>query len=197
MPEASTSWEQRAMRRLIDLCWWLPVNLLQFVLAVSWTAGCIVIALVVRLFAGDTRISLGMARWLWAPVMMRIGGYSYEVTGGDEIDWSRPHFFASNHQSLLDIVLLFRILPVNLHFVVKQELAKVPFLAWYIRAMGMIFVDRANRTRAQHSVQRTADLVAGGKSVLPEASWDPTQHVYVGAIPQHAFVMLADETEDN
>ena len=53
-----------------------------------------------------------------------------------------------------------------LHFIVKEELRRVPFLGWYIAAMGMIFVDRVARGRAYESVRRAADLIREGRSVV-------------------------------
>lgn len=155
----------RPAQLVVDLLW-IPVNILQAVVAWVWTCACITLALLVRVVTGSTKLPLGMARWMWAPGMLRIGGVRYEVRGLDRVDWSKPYFIASNHQSFVDIVVLFHALPQNLHFVVKQELSTVPFLAWYIRAMGMIFVDRGSGKKARASVQRTIDLVAGGKTVL-------------------------------
>lgn len=157
-----SSRSESRLKRLL----WLPINLIQGVLGCLWSAFCITLALLLRVVTGSTKHSLGMARWMWAPGMLTIGMMRCEAQGVDQIDWSKPYFIASNHQSYLDIILLFRMLPVNLHFVVKQELSGIPFLSWYIRAMGMIFVDRGSGKKAAASVQRTAQLVAGGKHVL-------------------------------
>lgn len=145
---------------------WFPVNVAQWVLGCLYTALCVTLALGVRVVTGNTRMALGMARWLWAPGMLALCGARVEVEGGEAIDWSRPYFVASNHQSYLDIAVLFRHLPVNLHFVVKNELRHVPFLAWYIRAMGMIFVHRSNPEAAKLSIRRVADAASGGKTIL-------------------------------
>lgn len=145
---------------------WFPVNIVQGILGCLWTGFCITLALLLRVVTGSTKHPLGMARWMWAPGMLLLGGMRCDTRGVDDIDWTQPFFIASNHQSYLDIILLFRVLPVNLHFVVKQELSGIPFLAWYIRAMGMIFVDRGSGKKAAASIQRTAKLVAGGKHVL-------------------------------
>lgn len=147
--------------------WFLvPINLIRIVWIASWSMLCITLALVVRMLTGNTRRSLAMARHMWAPGILACGPFTIETHGLENVDFDQPCFFAANHQAFLDIPVLFRVLPVNLHFVVKQELSRVPFLSWYIRAMGMIFVDRSNRARAVDSVRRTADLVLGGKSVL-------------------------------
>jgi len=136
--------------RLLTTLLWVPINLVQAVLAWAWTCFCVTLALPLRVLTGSTKHSLGMARWLWAPGMLLLGGYRYEVHGLDQVDWTKPYFIASNHQSYLDIILLFRALPVNLHFVVKKELSRIPFLGWYIAAMGMIFVERGVGKAAQH-----------------------------------------------
>ena len=150
------------------LRFWLfiPLNVLRMIWIALWSMLCISLALVVRLWTGNTHRSLAMARHLWAPGILAIGPFPIEVRGLENVDFDQPCFVAANHQSFLDIPVLFRVLPVNLHFVVKNELSRVPFLSWYIRAMGMIFVDRSNRTRAVESVRRTAELVRGGKTVL-------------------------------
>ncbi|MEM9597797.1 MAG: lysophospholipid acyltransferase family protein [Acidobacteriota bacterium] len=148
-----------------DLLWW-PVNVVQVILVSLWSAGCITTALVARVLTGNTERSLAMARWAWAPAILRIGGWKVRARGVDGVDWSRAYFVASNHRSLLDIPVLFHCLPVNLRFLVKQELASVPFLAWYIRAMGMVFVDRHHTERARESIRRIGELAREGKCVL-------------------------------
>ncbi|MEM1176854.1 MAG: lysophospholipid acyltransferase family protein [Acidobacteriota bacterium] len=153
------------MDRLRDLLW-IPINVLQVLWLIYWSAFCITLALIVRVLTGSTRISLGMARFLWAPGLLIFGPFPYDVTTEGDVDWTRTYFIVSNHQSFLDIPLLFRALPVNLHFVVKSEIQKVPFLAWYINAMGMVFVDRRNREAARLSIERTAAAAKAGKSIL-------------------------------
>jgi 1-acyl-sn-glycerol-3-phosphate acyltransferase len=144
----------------------LPINLLQLLFVLSWTAGWITIALLVLLLTRSTYIPLGLSRWVWAPGILAIGPWRVEVEGGEGLDWTRPYFFAANHQSFLDIPVLFRALPLPLHFVVKDELRKAPFLGWYVAAMGMIFVDRANPERAARSVKRAASAVRSGKAMM-------------------------------
>ncbi|MEM6795757.1 MAG: lysophospholipid acyltransferase family protein [Acidobacteriota bacterium] len=145
---------------------WFPINLLQLVFTLSWSMACITLALLARLATGSTRPGFWMARWLWAPPLLFFGPFPQRVRGAEKVDWSRPCVVVSNHQSFLDIPLLFRALPTPLHFVVKSELRSVPFLGWYIRAMEMIFVDRSNPEAARLSIERTADALRSGKSVL-------------------------------
>jgi 1-acyl-sn-glycerol-3-phosphate acyltransferase len=94
------------------------------------------------------------------------------VEGRDRIDWSRNYVFVANHQSTIDICALFRAVPVPLHFLLKQEMTKVPFVGWYARAMGMVFIERGNRRAATAFLRQSAELVRSGASlcIFPEGT---------------------------
>jgi 1-acyl-sn-glycerol-3-phosphate acyltransferase len=140
---------------------WLPLVLLQGLGVVFWTCLWIPIALVVRALAGQTP-ALAMARSLWAPGILACCGIRVEVKGLENLEISRPYLFAVNHQSQLDIPVAFRVLPAPLRFMVKEELRRVPVLSWYIRAMGMIFVDRRDRLRSVKRMWRAREVLARG-----------------------------------
>jgi 1-acyl-sn-glycerol-3-phosphate acyltransferase len=55
-------------------------------------------------------------------------------------------------------------------------LSKVPFLGWYMKAVGMIFVDRGNREKARNSMQGAAELINSGRNVIsfPEGTRSKT-----------------------
>lgn len=138
---------------------WCAWNAVQLVYTIGWTAGCILLALLVlALTGGRRRIPLRMAARLWAPGLMAGAGATLQVEGIEHVDFSRPHIFVANHQSIIDICALFRALPVPVRFVIKQELAKVPFIGWYARAMGMVFIERGH---AREAAQRLHGVVAG------------------------------------
>ncbi|MBP7589620.1 MAG: 1-acyl-sn-glycerol-3-phosphate acyltransferase [Thermoanaerobaculia bacterium] len=150
---------------LIDLLW-LPLNALQLLATMVWSAFWISIALVVALASRRREPALWLARHVWAPGMVAIGLSRLSVVGRERLDFRRSYFFAANHQSWLDIPVLFAAVPAPLHFLAKQELARVPFLGWYIAAMGMVFVDRGDRRKAVASVDRASALLAAGGSLV-------------------------------
>lgn len=145
---------------------WFLLNVVQAVSTVIWSAGWIAAALVVRGVTRDTRIPLAMARHLWSPGLLRIGGVRWEVEGLDNVDFSRPHFFAANHQSIVDTLTLYRVLPVPLLFILKEELRRVPFLGWYVAAMGMIFLPRGQRRRSLQNLELCRRRLDQGHSIL-------------------------------
>jgi 1-acyl-sn-glycerol-3-phosphate acyltransferase len=172
---------------LARLLWW-PVNLLQALFTAGWTAVCVVVALLALILLRSRRIAMGLARWVWAPGLLWAGGARLRVEGLENVDFSAPHFFVANHQSLLDVCALFAALPTALHFVIKRELARVPFLGWYARAMGMIFVDRSARSEAYASIRRTGGLVREGRSVMAFPEGTRSRDGSVGPFKHGVFV---------
>lgn len=145
---------------------WPLINLVQKAFLAVWSAVWIVAALAVRLVTGSARLPLAMARKIWAPPLLWAGGVRLEASGLEHIDFDRPHLFAANHQSIFDIPALFVALPVSLRFVARSGLRKVPFLGWYMAAMGMVFVHRSRSARAAGAVDRAAEVLSGGGSLL-------------------------------
>ena len=104
----------------------------------------------------DTRGATWFARRLWAPTLLWVAGTRVEVEGAERVDPRRPTLYASNHQSSIDIPVLFVALPVNLRFIAKEQLRWVPLVGWYLQMAGHILIDRSNRTRAIASLDRAA-----------------------------------------
>jgi 1-acyl-sn-glycerol-3-phosphate acyltransferase len=152
---------------------WRAWNVVQLVYTVGWTAGCITLALLALLLTGGKRrIPLRMASRLWAPGLLKGAGAKLRVEGIEHVDFSKPHLFVANHQSMIDICALFRALPVPIRFVIKQELAKVPFIGWYARAMGMVFIERGHAREAAERLHGVVALVRAGESLcaFPEGT---------------------------
>jgi 1-acyl-sn-glycerol-3-phosphate acyltransferase len=80
--------------------------------------------------------------------------------------------FASNHESALDIWVLFRTVPRGFRFIAKRELFRIPIFGWYLALGGHIPVDRTNRSRAVASLRRAGATVRAGTSlmVFPEGT---------------------------
>ncbi len=166
---------------------WACLNAAQAAFTLAWTAGLIPFALLARALSGGCRLPLRMASWLWSPGLLVGAGARLEVLGADRIDWTRPHVLVCNHQSMIDICALFRAVPVPLRFVLKQELAAVPLLGAYARAMGMVFIDRGDPRRARARLQAAAEQVRGGATVCAFAEGTRSRDGRVGAFKGGAF----------
>ena len=151
---------------------WAVFNAAQLAFTLLWSAGGITVALVMLALTRRQAAPLAMARWFWAPGLLRGAGARVEVEGADQLDPTCAYVFASNHQSMIDVPVLFLAMPAPLRFVVKRELRSVPFLGWYIAAMGMVFVDRAGQRAAVRSMRRLPEILRAGESVacFPEGT---------------------------
>ncbi len=143
---------------------------LQFTYTMLWTAGWIVVALMVMVLSRDRALALRMASRCWSPGLL--WGSDVIVEGLDRVDWSRPHLVVANHQSMIDICALFDAVPVPLHFLLKQEMRRVPFVGWYARATGMLFIERDSRRAGALLRRQAAALLRGGATLclFPEGT---------------------------
>lgn len=169
---------------------WTPIHALEALYFALWTAFWISIALLVQVVTRSARIPLRMARSIWARGIITRApfGYRLRVENHGGIDFRDPFLFASNHRSFLDVPVLFRALPTELRFVVKAELAKIPFFGAYIRAMGMVFVERKRTPRAARRIDRIREILAEASVVaFPEGTRSPDGRVLpfrTGALSQ-------------
>jgi 1-acyl-sn-glycerol-3-phosphate acyltransferase len=150
------------MKRLF----WAVVNVLQWLFIASWTVLLVPFAVALGPLIRRPRIGLAMARRVWAPPVMRACLARVEATGTEVLAPDRPWFLACNHQSLGDIPILFAALPLDLRFVAKRELRRVPFLGFYMAAMGMVFVDRRRRASGAAGIDAATALLRAGGCVL-------------------------------
>jgi 1-acyl-sn-glycerol-3-phosphate acyltransferase len=141
---------------------WGLFNAAQLIFTLFWTAGWICLALLVGMLTGGRHWPLRMAARYWAPGLLHGAGARLEVEGLERVDWSQPHVIAANHQSMIDVCALFRALPVPVRFVLKQELAQVPFVGAYARAMGMVFIERASARRSAQRLHAAVGIVRAG-----------------------------------
>ena len=142
------------------------ISYIRHFLGAIWSILCISSSLIFMVIFFNRKLPIWMARRIWAPGMCFIYGANIDVSGLENIDRSKPYIYIANHQSFLDIPVLFYALQVNFYFVAKEELKKMPFLGWYMIATGMIFVDRGDRRKAIISMKKAASLIEGGKNVI-------------------------------
>jgi 1-acyl-sn-glycerol-3-phosphate acyltransferase len=163
MDEAET-----AARRLA----WGIHNALGFAFTLAWTGAWISLALLVLALTRRRDWALRMAARCWAPALLAGTAARLEVEGAEDIDWSRPRLLVSNHQSIIDICALFRAVPVPLYFLLKREMTRVPFVGWYARACGMLFIERDNPRAGPRLRREAAELLGNGHTLclFPEGT---------------------------
>lgn len=107
-----------------------------------------------------------VAKHFWSPVALFVMQTRIKVEGFDKIDPKENYLIMANHNSFIDIPVLFKTLPFYTYFIAKKELRKIPLLGWYIKAYGMIYIDRSDRTKAKQSIAIASSLIQKGKHVI-------------------------------
>jgi 1-acyl-sn-glycerol-3-phosphate acyltransferase len=91
---------------------------------------------------------------LWNRHVLAFGGVGVKVVGADKLDESERYVFMSNHQSALDIPIIYVGLREKISFIAKKELFMIPFFGWGMWALGHISIDRQNARKAHASIAK-------------------------------------------
>jgi len=115
------------------------------------------------------RIQHGFAR-LWSWLILHTIFSPVQVTGRERLNTARPHVFAANHISALDIPILYVHLPFPFRIIAKKELFRYPFLGWHLRRSGQIPIDRDSARASMRSLNRAVNSLRAGMPlvVFPE-----------------------------
>jgi len=111
---------------------------------------------------------------VWSRLLLRLFQVEVRTRGLDTLPRG-PAVYAANHASSLDILVVLAQLPTDVRIIYKKSLSLVPLLGWSIAVGGHIPIDRSNPFRARRSLQRAADRIRAGTSVLvfPEGTRSP------------------------
>ena len=115
---------------------------------------------------------------LWAMRRWCVSGtaaldITVELSGEENVPKMGPFVYCSNHQSLVDILVLGSVLPGDFKWAAKRSLMNIPFLGWHLRLSGHVPVDRAATGKALKAVlERFITVLKKGKPLLifPEGS---------------------------
>jgi len=115
---------------------------------------------------------------VWSRAMIGASGATLEVVSGQQhLVPGRPVIFLCNHQSTLDIPVLFLALwPVRFRFVAKKVVKYVPVLGWFIWLAGFVFIDRGRTRAAIESLDKAGEKIRQGISIalFPEGTRSET-----------------------
>lgn len=88
------------------------------------------------------------------------------VEGAENADPDRTYVVACNHQSQYDIFVVYGWLKLDLKWVLKAELRKVPGVGIGCEKAGHIFVERGNPEQTRKSISEALEKVGNGVGVL-------------------------------
>jgi len=150
-----------------------------------WTVSTILIIVLffamlffsVVLFFSDKQRKMAHAQcFWWADAMFKLNPYwSVSVSGLENIDRTKTYVIVANHQSLADIIVLYK-MKMQYKWVAKESLFRIPFLGWCMTLGKHIKLYRGNFGSIKQVYREAAILLREGMSVLffPEGTRSET-----------------------
>ena len=107
---------------------------------------------------------------LWSFLILKTTGVQVRTNGSRPALAAGSYVFASNHQSIYDIPVLFWTVPNDLRIIAKASLGAFPFIGWHLRRAGHLLVDRGSPGAAV--LKKMRRMVSDGASliVFPEGT---------------------------
>jgi 1-acyl-sn-glycerol-3-phosphate acyltransferase len=112
----------------------------------------------------------------WASLYTYVFPYwTVEVRGRERIRDGATYVLVANHQSLLDILVLFRLYK-HYKWVSKIEIFRTPFVGWNITLNRYIAIRRGDRSDATRMMDACGEALESGSSIMifPEGTRSPT-----------------------
>ena len=133
---------------------------------VARTVGYGTISLVVGPLTREHRASLWAMRG-WCKSSVKSLAIEVVASGLENVPQDPSFIYCSNHQSLVDILVLGSVLPGDYKWAAKRSLMKIPFVGWHLRLSGHVPVDRGvGASGAAAVVERFQEVLGRGKPLL-------------------------------
>jgi 1-acyl-sn-glycerol-3-phosphate acyltransferase len=129
--------------------------------------------------------------WMWAKCILWTFNIKVSVKGFENIDLHQPYIFVSNHASMADIPTVMVALKGKVNIVFKKELTWVPIWGWALRYGHFIMIDRSNPRDAMASIERAAQTIRSGQSVILFPEGTRTSNGKLQPFKRGAFTLAA------
>jgi len=128
---------------------------------------------------------------LWCALALAISPlWKIKITGREHLDRSKAHVVIINHQSLIDVLIAFRLFyPVKM--IGKKILAWVPIVGWNLYLSGHLMVDRSNTKSQFAAIRKLEALLLSGNSILVFPEGTRTKDGELGEFKKGAFKSAA------
>ncbi len=101
----------------------------------------------------------------WGKFNLKSAGIDFEISGRENLE-KRPAIFVINHQSMLDLFIMCYLRPPKTLGVAKKSLIYIPVIGLFMKAVGVVFLDRHDRMKALEGMRATKRLIDQGYSIV-------------------------------
>lgn len=122
-------------------------------------------AIIVALLISPRAANLGIGV-MWGRVLAWLVPVRVDMQGLENIDPDKSYVVVANHQSQFDIPVVYGWIGLDLRWVAKAELGKIPFLGTGSRAVGHVFIDRSDPEQARAAIGRAVKKLGPGSGLL-------------------------------
>jgi 1-acyl-sn-glycerol-3-phosphate acyltransferase len=129
---------------------------------------------------------------IWSRLNAFITPMIVRVEGKKNIQNKTSYVVIANHVSLYDIFLIYGWLGIDIKWIMKKELRKIPGVGFGSRKVGHIFLDRSNRRVAVESLNEAKQKLASGASVVVFPEGTRSISGKMGTFKRGAFKLALD-----
>jgi len=134
--------------------------------AYLWLLASVLAVTALGLVLWPHRTSRVRAIHAMARALVDAAGLPLVVTGLENLPERGPAVVVSNHESYVDGVILFAILPPGVCLVAKRELGSSPVVGRALRSIGVRFVERFDAQRGVEDTRSLSRAAAGGEILV-------------------------------
>lgn len=102
----------------------------------------------------------------WSKILCRTALCRIKVKNNTILDPNKSYVFVANHQGAFDIFLTYGYLELNLKWVQKYELRRLPFVGKASEIAGHIFVDSSSRKACVDTIEKAERELQKGDSIV-------------------------------
>ena len=127
----------------------------------------------------------------WSRFILWVFRIKVKVRGWERLSSLTRCIYVANHASWMDIPVVVASIPDEIRIVFKKELTKIPIWGWALKIGHYISIDRARAKDAMGSLDRAAEKIKSGASVLLFAEGTRTKDGNLQPFKRGAFALAA------
>jgi 1-acyl-sn-glycerol-3-phosphate acyltransferase len=129
---------------------------------------------------------------LWASLYTWINPWwQISIESREKLNNSKTYIIISNHQSMLDILVLFRLL-AHFRWVSKTEIFKIPVVGWIMTLNKYIEVKRGDKKSVMKMIEISKKVIASGISILIFPEGTRSKNGNLQQFKDGAFILALD-----
>jgi 1-acyl-sn-glycerol-3-phosphate acyltransferase len=129
---------------------------------------------------------------IWAKCILAASNIKVTVEGLSNLNRTGSYIYMPNHVSNFDIPVLQAYLPVQFRWLAKAELFKIPIFGYAMKRAGYISINRFDRKSAIQSLNKAAEIIRNGTSVIIFPEGTRSQNQNIQSFKKGGFVLAVD-----